>query len=146
VSKSLAIELEEQRAIRRFSYPIVYHKDLDPKYVNPSCILFYVPKLICHSVESEMDIADKAVSIICLQNTLENILTRQQTQIDMVHLHYLLVVCDNLLNVCIAHYSTLGDSFAAECVKLKLRLSYNYYNESFSTAHSSRDHSNLLAQ
>ena len=133
MSKSLAIELEEQRAIRRFSYPIVYHKDLDPKYVNPSCILFYVPKLICHSVESEMDIADKAVSIICLQNALENILTRKQTQIDIVHLHYLLVACENLLDVCVAHY-------------LKLRLSYNYYNESFSTAHSSRDHSNLLAQ
>ena len=132
VSKSLAIELEEQGVIRKFPYPIVYHKDLDPKYVNPSCNLFYVPKLICHAVESEMDFADKAVPIICVQNALENILTRRSSvQIDIVHLHYLLVVCKIVLDVCVAHYSTLGDSFAAECVKLQLKLSYNYYNEIF---------------
>ena len=81
---------EEQGVACRFPYPIAYHKDSDLKYVDPSCNSIFVPRLICCAIESEMDAADKAVSIMCVQNALEGLV-----QVFMVHiyLYYLLVLC-----------------------------------------------------
>ncbi|XP_065893673.1 tetratricopeptide repeat protein 28-like [Dysidea avara] len=125
VSKSLVEQLVRGGCIRMFPYPITYHKEFDPETMHKSLQLLFIPKLICSSIESEMDAADKAVCIMCLLHALENILTDQSTvRINMVHLHYLLVLCNKLFDVCVAHHPTLGDSFVIECVKLQLRLVY----------------------
>ena len=123
VSKSLVEQLVQGGFIRMFPYPITYHKEFDPETVDKSLQLLFVPKLICSCIESEMDAADKAVCIMCLLHALENILTDQSTvQINMVHLHYLLVLCNKLFDVCVTEHPILGDAFVTESVKLKLQL------------------------
>jgi len=70
-----------------------------------------------------MDVTDKAVSIVCVQHALENILTEKSTaNLDVIHLHHLLVLCNKLLDMCVAEHSTLGDAFVTECVNLKLKI------------------------
>jgi len=129
VAESLLEQLVQGGIIRKFPHPIVYHKDFNPQSVNPNIELKFVPKLLCYAVESEMDIADKAVCIMCIQQALENILTGKSTvQVNVVHLHYLLAVCHKLLDVCCAEHSLLGDSFSTGCIKLQLQLAYCYHN------------------
>jgi len=129
VPQPLIKQLEQGGLIRRLPYPIVYHKDFNPKNVDPTIELMFVPKLVCHAIESEMDVADKAISIMCVQHALESILTDKSTvQVNMVHLQYLLVLCNSLIDLCVKDYSKLGNSFITGAIKLKLRL-VCYHNE-----------------
>ena len=123
VPQPLLLQLEEGGLIRKFPYPIVYHKEFNPQNMDPTIKLMFVPKLICYAIESEMDIADKATSIMCVQHALENTLTdKSPVQLNIIHLHYLLVLCNKLIDLCVADHCTLGDSFVIESTKLKLRL------------------------
>ena len=122
VPKPLVNQLEQGGVIRKFPNPLVYHKDFNPQSVDPTIQMLYIPKLICDAIDSEMDTTDKAVSITCVQHAIENILTGKNT-LSTIHLHYLLVLCNQLFDVCFAELSTLGDTFITETVKLKLRIS-----------------------
>ena len=121
VPEPLINQLEQGGVIRNFPNPLVYHKDLNPQSVDSTIQLIFIPKLICDATDSEMDTTDKAVSIMCVQHALENILIGKST-LSMIHFHYLLVLCNELFNVCVKESSTLGDAFAVENLKLKLRM------------------------
>ena len=47
-------ELENKGVIRNYPSPLVYHKDLNPKHLNSSMQLMFIPELICDAVKSEM--------------------------------------------------------------------------------------------
>jgi len=123
VSQPLLKQLEQGGVVRRLPYPIVYHKNFNPQNADPNLEMMVVPKLICHAILSEMDVPDKAVPIMCVQHALENILTESNAvNLDVIHLQHLLVLCNKLLDMCVAEHSTLGDAFVTECIKLKLKI------------------------
>jgi len=121
VPEPLINQLKQGGIIRKFPNPLIYHKDFNPQSVDPTIQLMFIPKLICDAIDSEMDMTDKAVSIMCVQHALDNILTENST-LSMMHLHYIMVLCNELFDVCIAEQSTLGDSYISECMKLKFRV------------------------
>ena len=84
----------------------------------------FIPKLICDAIDSEMDTTDRAVSIMCVQRALDNVLMEKST-LSTIHLHYLLVLCNELFDVCVSEHSTLGDAFVIESLKLKLKIVEN---------------------
>jgi len=51
VPQPLLQQLEQGGLIRKFPYPIVYHKDFNPQNVDPTIELTIVPKLICYAIE-----------------------------------------------------------------------------------------------
>ena len=118
VSGQLLDQLQQGGVLRNFPHPLVYHKDFNPKSVDPTIHLLYIPKLICDAIDSEMDSTSKADSITFVQHTIETILTGKST-LSMIHLHYLLVLCNQLFDVCVSEQSTLGDVFVVESLKLK---------------------------
>jgi len=71
-----------------------------------------------------MNIADKVISIMRFQHALESILLTDKStvQVNMVHLHYLLVLWNKLIDLCVTEQSTFGDAFVVESAKLKLGL------------------------
>ena len=123
----LVNQLEQGGVLRKYPNPLVYHKDFNPETVDPTIQLMFIPKLICDAIDSEMDITDKAVSIMCVQHALENILTGNST-LSIIHLRYIMVLCNELFDVCVAECATLGDSYITESVKLNLRIA-KYYED-----------------
>ena len=121
VPEPLVSQLEQGGVIRKYPNPLLYHKDFNPQDVDSTVQLMCIPKLICDAIDSEMDSTDKAVSIMCVQHALETILTRK-SMLSMIHLHYLLVLCNELFDICVSEYSTLGDAFVVESLKLKFRI------------------------
>ena len=121
IPEPLVDQLEKGGVVRTYPNPVVYHKDFNPKNVDPTIKLMFIPKLICDAIDSEMDATDKAVSITCVQHAIENILTGKSI-LSMIHLHYLLVLCNRLFDVCVSEQSTLGDAFVVESLKLKFRV------------------------
>ena len=59
----------------------------------------FIPKLIYDVVRDQMDDADKALSILSVQRTLERLLTNE-TKPNSVHLRYILILCNQLDDVC----------------------------------------------
>jgi len=102
-----------------------YHKDFNPETIDPTIQLMFIPKLVYDAIGSEMDITDKAVCIMYIQHALENILTGSIT-LSVIHLHYIMVLCNELFDVCIAEQSTLGNSYITESLKLNLRIAKCY--------------------
>ncbi|XP_065920020.1 uncharacterized protein [Dysidea avara] len=117
----LISQLEQGGVIRKYPNPLVYHKDFNPQNVDPTIQLMFIPKLICDAIDSEMDTTDKAVSIMCVQHALDNILTGKNT-LSMIHFHYIMVLCNELFDICISEYPILGDTYITESIKLKLRI------------------------
>ena len=88
--------------IRYSSYPIVYHKDLNPEYLGSSIQLMFVPKLICSAVKDQMDNTDIALAILHVQYALVKILAKlSEIKSNLMHLHYLYTLCNELHNLCL---------------------------------------------
>ena len=115
-------QLIKEGVIRRSCYPIVYHKDLDPKYAVTSVQQIFVPKLICDAVKDEMDDTDKTLAILSVQRALENLLTNE-SNLSLIHLHYILTICDQLDNVCSQDLYEFKDQLITTSLKLKLQIS-----------------------
>ena len=79
--QSLVKELEDNGVIRKYSYPLVYHKEFNPFHsTSPgfSTQLIYVPKLICDAVKSEMNY-DNGNAILYAQQAIENVSIQNPT-------------------------------------------------------------------
>ena len=114
-------QLMKEGVIRNSCYPILYHKDLDPGSIDSSIKLMFIPALICNAVKDEMDDADKALSILSAQSALKNLLTDERKP-SATHLHYLLIVCNQLHNVCSQELHEF-DQLLTNNLKLKLLIS-----------------------
>ena len=90
-------QLVKAGVIRSSSYAMVYHKNLNPDYINSSIQPMFVSKLICDAVKDQMDDADKALSVLSAQRALENLLANEKS---LIHLHYILMICDQLCGAC----------------------------------------------
>ena len=87
--------------IRSSSYAMVYHKNLNPDYIDTTIQPMIIPQLICNVVKDEMDDVDKAFSILSVQRALENLLTARISLVSLPgHLHYILILCSQLHEVC----------------------------------------------
>ena len=107
--------------IRKSCYPILYHKDLNKDYIDLSIQPMFVPKLICDAVKNEMDDTDTALSVLSVQRALENLL-RNESKPDPIHLQYLLILCNQLHDVCSEELHEFGDQLLIANQKLKLRV------------------------
>ena len=114
-------QLIKEGVIRNSCYPILYHKDLDPESVDSSIKPMFVPALICNAVKNEMDDTDKALSILSAQSALQNLLTNEHKP-SVTHLHYLLIVCNQLHMMCSQELHEF-DQLLTNNLKLKLRIS-----------------------
>ena len=70
VSESPIKELVKLGVIRSSSYPIVYHKNFNPDYIDTTTQLMFISKLICDAVRDQMDDVDKALSILSVYSML----------------------------------------------------------------------------
>ena len=105
--------------IRKSCYPILYHKDFNTDYIDHSIQPTFVPKLICDAVKNEMDDTDKALSVLSVQCALENLLINVNKP-DPIHLQYLLILCNQLHDVCSEELHEFGDQLLITNQKLKL--------------------------
>ena len=110
-------ELVKVGAVRSSSYPIIYHKNLHPDYIDTALQPMFIPKLIYEAVNDQMDYADKALSILSVQRALERLLTNE-TKPNSIHLHYVLILCNQLDDVC----SHVSDHLLTTNLKLKLQI------------------------
>ena len=84
-------ELKSKAVIRNYLSPLVYHKDLNPKSLNSSMQLMFIPELICDAVKSEMENNNE---IPRLQHALEIMIQRNPS------LPYIDMVCSYLQGLC----------------------------------------------
>ena len=84
-------ELKSKAVIRNYPSPLVYHKDLNPKRLNSSMQLMFIPELICDAVKSEMENDNE---IPRLQHALEIMIQRNPS------LPYIDMVCSYLQGLC----------------------------------------------
>ena len=110
-------ELVKVGAVRSSSYPIIYHKNLHPDYIDTAIQPMFIPKLIYEAVNDQMDYADKALSILSVQRALERLLTNE-TKPNSIHLCYILILCNQLDDVC----SCVSDHLLTANLKLKLQI------------------------
>ena len=122
VSESPMKQLLKVGVIRNTCYPIVYHKELNPEYVESSVQPMFIPKLICDAVKDQMDDAEKVLSILHAQRALENLLTNE-TRPSLTHLHYILILCNQLESVCSQDLHKFDDELITANLKLKLCIS-----------------------
>ena len=125
VSESPMKQLLKVGVIRNTCYPIVYHKELNPEYLDSNFQPMFIPKLICDAVKDQMDDVDKLLSILCIQRTLENLLTNETTP-SLMHLHYILILCNQLDDVCTPELYQFGGELLTSNVKLKLLISQRH--------------------
>ena len=92
-------ELVKLGVIRSSSCLMVYRKNLNPDYIDTTIQLVIVPQLICEAVKDQMDDTGKALSVLSVQCALENMLMNETTS--LIHLRYILILCDHLDEVCI---------------------------------------------
>ena len=87
-------ELQSKGVIRNCPSTVVYHKDLNPKCLNSSMQLMFIPELICDAVKSEMKYDNE---IARLQHALEIMIQKNPSlpYIDMVKC-YLRDLCKEL--------------------------------------------------
>ena len=110
--------------IRNSCYPIVYHKDLNPENVISNIWQMFIPKLICDAVKDQMDDTDKVLSVLCAQHALENLLTNHE--VDLIHLHYILILCNQLHDVCTQELHEYSEELLITNQKLILQVSQRY--------------------
>ena len=123
ISESPIKQLAKVGVIRNVSYPIAYHKELNPDNIHSSVQqLMIIPKLICDAVKVLMDDTDKVLSILCIQRTLENLLTRE-TKPSLIHLQCILILCNQLESVCSQDLQELYSELSITNLKLKLQIS-----------------------
>ena len=119
-------QLAKGGVIRNSCYPLVYHKDLDPKNLTSNVQLVFIPKLICDAVKYQMDDTAKILSTICAQRALENLLNNNE--VDLIQLHCVLILCNQLYNTCIQEFH--DHEFSKELLitnqKLMLTISQRY--------------------
>jgi len=120
VPESPMKQLGKVGVIRKYCYPIVYHKDFNTHHVESRIQLFFIPELICDAVKNEIDIVDKALSILCAQHALENLLIGSEQ--NLLHLQFLLLLCNRLDDICTEELK-FDDVFLITNVKLKLQIS-----------------------
>lgn len=125
VCESPMKQLKREGVIRNFCYPLVYHKDFNPEYVDPGVQLLFVPKLICDAVKNEMDDVDKVMSILCAQHALENLLT-SDVKLNLIHLNYILILCNQLF-VCTQELKENNELLTTN-MKLKLLVTLRIRN------------------
>ena len=113
--------LVKQGVIRKSCYPILYHKDLDTDYIDLSIQPMFVPKLVCDVVKDEMDDTDKALSVLSVQRALENLLTNENKP-SPIHSQYLLILCNQLHDVCSEELHEFTDQLLITNQKLKFRV------------------------
>ena len=70
--ESLVMELKDNRIIRVCPDPLVYHSNFNPKHTDPNDKLFFIPKLICDAVKSEMNYDSKVIAISYAYRALQN--------------------------------------------------------------------------
>ena len=107
---------------------MVYHKDLNPDYIDTTIPPMIIPQLICDAVKDQVDEVDKALSVLSAQHTLENLLTAKTSLISLPsHLCYILILCSQLYEVCSEelhkHNDELYKHLLTTSLKLKLRVS-----------------------
>ena len=117
-------QLMKEGVIRRSCYPIVYHKDLDTDYIDLSIQQMFVPKLLCDAVTVEMDDTDKVLAVLSVQCALENLLT-DEIKPSLIHLRYILILCNQLHDVCSQELHEFGDQLHITNQKIKLQVSLN---------------------
>ena len=114
-------QLIKEGVIRKSCYPILYHKDLNTDYIDLSIQQMFVPKLICDAVKAEMDDTDKALSVLSAQHALDNLLTNE-IEPSFIHLQYILILCNQLHDVCSQELHELSDQLLITNQKLKLQV------------------------
>ena len=77
-----------------------------------------IPKLVCEVVKDQMDDVDKALSVLSVQRALENMLMNETTCTCLIHLCYILILCDHLDEVC----SHVSDHLVTINLKQKLQI------------------------
>ena len=119
-------QLAKGGVIRNSCYPLVYHKDLNPENLISNIQQVYIPKLICDAVKYQMDDTDKVLSTICAQHALENLLNNNE--VDLIQLHYLLILCNQLHNTCIREFRDheFSEKLLITSQKLMLTVSQRY--------------------
>ena len=120
-------ELVKAGVIRNSSYAMVYHKNLNPDFIDTNIKPMIIPKLICDTVKDEMDDGDKAWSILSVQRTLENLLTARISLVSLPsHLHYMPILCCQLYEMCSGelhkHNNELYKHLLTTSLKLKLQV------------------------
>ena len=110
-------ELVKLGVIRSSPYAIIYHRNLHPDYINTTTQPMFIPKLICDAVRDQMDDADKALSILSVQCTLERLLINE-TKPNSIHLRYILILCNQLDDVC----GNVSDHLLTTNLKLKFQI------------------------
>ena len=124
ISETPLKQLVRGGVIRNSGYPIVYHADLNPENVISNIQQMSIPKLICDAVKVQMDDSDKVLSTLCAQHALENLLTNDD--VDLIHLHYILILCNQLHNVCTQELHNCSEELLITNQKLMLRISQRY--------------------
>ena len=115
-------QLIKEGVIRGSCYPIVYHKDLNTDYIDLSIQQMFVPKLICDAVKDEMDDTDKVLAVLSVQRALENLLTNE-IKPSLIYLRYILILCNQLHDVCSQELHEFGDQLHITNQKIKLQVS-----------------------
>ena len=128
-AESLMKQLVKAGIIRNSPYPMVYHKNLNPDYIDTTVQPMFIPKLICDAVKDQMDDTDKALSLLSAVHAIENLLVAEENLINLPsRLHSILILCCQLCDVCSGELykcnnNELSDQLLTTSLKLKLRVS-----------------------
>ena len=110
----------KEGVIRRSCYPIIYHKDLNTDYIDLGMQQITAPKLICDAVKDEMNDIDKVLAVLSAQQALENLI--HEIKLSLFHLQYLLILSNQLHNVCTKQLHGIGDELLITIQKLILQV------------------------
>ena len=106
--------------LRKYPHVFLYHKDLNPKCVDTTPKLMYIPRLLYDALTSNMHSRDVALSIACIQQAIKNLLMKIN-QLNINQLCLMLVIVNQLDESC----SNLDEKFDEENIKLKARIAYS---------------------
>ena len=121
-------QLVKAGIIRSSPYTMVYHKDLNPDYIDTTVQPMFIPKLICDAVKDQMDDTDKALYLSSAVRAIENLLIAEESLINLPsRLPSILILCCQLYDVCSGELykcnDELSDQLLTTSLKLKLRVS-----------------------
>lgn len=95
-SSMLVKEIEKVGVIRKYPYPILYHKYLNPdSSIHDQLII--IPKQICKAVRNKMDDKGRIAIMHLVQQALYSLITHK---LNSIHLLYILVLCRELWDFC----------------------------------------------
>ena len=116
-------QLVKAGIIRSSPYPMVYHKDLNPDYIDTTVQSMFIPKLICDAVKDQMDDTDKALSLLSAVCAIENLVIAEENLIDLPsHLHSILILCCQLCDVCSGELYKCNDELSDQLLTTSLKL------------------------